>query len=190
MDSKDYSDSELKDIFDVVNSKHLHLKGRPKTIAKRQFVSCWKRDNKSLSAFDVFMALYHSEEKYDEDNEWFKQYVESNNLSIQEIKGKKMMPYAKYIKHLRWKDETIEELELKLENVMEDAELMSKQEHRELMKDLREQHYEQSLIWEDKCMKAQALAESAEGRCQSQLKMKDKQIEYYKKELEKLTAEQ
>jgi len=88
MDSKEYKDYELKDIFDVVNSKHLHLKGRPKTIAKRQFVNCWKRDNKSLSAFDVFMALYHSEEKYDEDNEWFKQYVESNNLSIQEIKGK------------------------------------------------------------------------------------------------------
>lgn len=190
MDSKDYSDSELKDIFDVVNSKHLHLKGRPKTIAKRQFVSCWKRDNKTLSAFAVFMALYHSEEKYDEDNEWFKKYVEDNNLSVQEIKGKKKMPYAKYIKHLRYKDETIEELEMKLENVMEDAELMKKQEHRELMKELKEQHHQEVLTLEDREMKALTMGNIDTSRYQSQLRMKDKQIEYYKKELDKLTAEQ
>ena len=46
-----YEKQELKDIFDIVNSQYLRLKGKKKTISKNQFVNVWKQDNKSLSAY-------------------------------------------------------------------------------------------------------------------------------------------
>ena len=63
MESEAYTKDEMSNIFDVVNSNHLHLKGKVRSDLRRQFLS-WKQ-NKTIGAFDLFIKLYESEDVYD-----------------------------------------------------------------------------------------------------------------------------
>ena len=63
MDYSAITKEEKQDIFEVVNSTHLRLKGDAKRLLKRQFTT-WKI-NKNVGAFELFMKLYESEDVYD-----------------------------------------------------------------------------------------------------------------------------
>lgn len=133
MDEEEYTKDELNDIFDTINSRHFKLKGRQKSITKRQFTTTWKRDSKSIGAFELAIFLYKSEDLYDESNEWLRNHLAENNLSPNECKTKKAIPYAKYIKRIRMKDEQINELTIDNENMLEDNNLITKEEHNDIL---------------------------------------------------------
>ena len=96
---EEYSTDDLKNIFEIVNGDHLHLKGKEKAAAKRQLTTL-NRKSKSIGAYDLYIALYESKEKYDDENEWFKSYMndEENNAPKNFILSKKPIPYVKHFR--------------------------------------------------------------------------------------------
>tara|TARA_R110000823_G_scaffold279870_1_gene398126 strand:- start:8162 stop:8737 length:576 start_codon:yes stop_codon:yes gene_type:complete len=183
-----YEKQELKDIFDIVNSQYLRLKGKKKTISKNQFVNVWKQDNKSLSAYELMIHLYKAEEINDRQNEFLEKFMISSSMSVDEVKSKGAIPYRKYIARLRRKDEEIDELETEIDNMMEDKSLMYKEEHetlvKEIKKDLRQQIDEKDNLIGKLEMKLKHIDSDVEAK----LSNRDKQIEYYKTEMAKLLA--
>ena len=133
---KVYSKDERSEMFEYVNSEFFKLKG-DKRKALRKAILTWKQ-NKQVGAFELFVMLYNSEDKYDEKNEWFKNYIKDENMEA--YKNKKSIPYAKHIRRMAWRDEEINELEIQLENVCEDNKLISKAEHTEQLKEVKEKH--------------------------------------------------
>jgi hypothetical protein len=184
-----YSKEELAEMFEGVNSNHLHLKGEAKKRLKRVVTTTWKI-NKTIGALELFIKLHESEALYDEQNEWFKQFLEDNDISENELKNKKPIPYIKHRKRMALRDEQIEMLETKLENVLEDNDLITKEQHKEEINELKENHNQKHLILNDRISKLQYELEMSKKDLENVRNSKDKQIEYYKKELEKLTAEQ
>jgi hypothetical protein len=187
--SNKYTKDELKDIFDLVNSKYLHLKGRQMTLTKNQFVNVWKQDNKSLSAFDLMIALYNAETINDKDNEFVQQYMEDNAMCIDEVKNKKPVPYYKYIRRLRIKDHEIDELETKIENMMEDNDLMRIDDHNTEMKELKNKAKLELSEKDDEIEKLQSKLKFNNSDNDAKVSRLQKELEYYKTEIAKLTAD-
>jgi|TARA_R100000479_G_C6344082_1_gene186489 hypothetical protein len=188
-ESDNYSKEELSDMFEIVNSQHLHLKGKKKSVSKRQFTSVWKRDNKSLSAYELMIALYKSEEINDKQNEFMKQFMDNNGMSGDEVKTKRPVSYAKHIKRLRYKDEQIEELQDDLDNVLEDNNLMSKEDHIKAMKNLKEQHKFELLEKDDKITKQQLQINMFDSRMKAKDKTHAEIIKNYEKQLDAFSKE-
>jgi len=188
--SDNYSKADLKVIFDTVNSNYMKFKGREKTIAKNQFVNVWKQDNKGLSAFQLMIHLYKAEEIIDSKNEFFQQFLEDTGMSVDEVKSKKPIKYAKHIKHMRSKDQAIEDLELELDNVLEDNNLISKDESDETIKALKREHKLVKEEQDNKIIKLEHELNMIGKDLDSKLNIKDQQIEYYKNLSEKLLADQ
>ena len=183
-----YSKEELAEMFEGVNSNHLHLKGEAKKRLKRVITTTWKI-NKTIGALELFIKLHESEAKYMKETEWFKQFLDDEELSVNEIKSKKPIPYFKHKQRMALRDEQIEMLETKLENVLEDNELISKEDHKEALLEEREKWQDKNLILQDKLDKMRYELDMSKKDLENVRKSKDQQIEYYKKELEKLTAE-
>ena len=188
--SDNYSKADLKVIFDTVNSNYMKFKGREKTIAKNQFVNVWKQDNKGLSAFQLMIHLYKAEEIIDSKNEFFQQFLEDTGMSVDEVKSKKPVPYAKHTKRMRSKDQEIEDLELELANVLEDNNLISKHESDEIIKAMKQEHKLQTEEQENKIIKLEHELNMIGKDLESKLNIKDQQIEYYKTQVDKLLADQ
>ena len=188
--SDNYSKADLKVIFDTVNSNYLKFKGREKTIAKNQFVNVWKQDNKGLSAFQLMIHLYKAEEIIDSKNEFFQQFLEDTGMSVDEVKSKKPVSYAKHTKRLRSKEQENEDLQLELENVLEDNNLISKDESDEVIKAMKQEHKLQTEEQENKIIKLEHEINMSRKDLDSKLNVKDQQIEYYKSEMAKLLADQ
>ena len=184
--SVEYSVDELKHIFETVNFEHLHLKGREKAAAKRQFTTVLKRDNKSVSLFHLYMALYKSRDVYDSINEWFKSYLNDpeNNLSVNEILAKKPIPYAKHLRLVRNATEKVDELELELESVLEKNNLINRDDHVQELQLMNKSHQAELLLKEDEIQSLRNQLIYCEKDCSSRLKTKDKYI----KNLEKQNA--
>jgi len=184
-----YSKEELAEMFEGVNSNHLHLKGEAKKRLKRVITTTWKI-NKTVGALELFIKLYESESLYDEQNEWLKKYIDDADLSVNEIKSKKPIKYLKHRSRMALRDEQIENLQTKLENVLEDNNLISKEEHKEAINELKENHNQKHLILNDKISKLQYELEMSKRDLENVRNSKDQQIQYYKTQLDKLTAEQ
>ena len=87
------------------------------------------------------------------------------------------------------RDEQIEMLETKLENVLEDNNLISKEDHKEAINELNKNHNQNHFILNDKISKLQYELEMSKRDLENVKHSKDQQIEYYKKELDKLATE-
>mgnify|MGYP003650690906 FL=1 len=91
-----YSEEEKNGMFDVVNSKYLHLTGENRKYTKRQFKT-WKQ-NKHIGARELFIKLYETCDD-DYESELFNKYekvVEEN-----ELLQKKCERYEKEITSLK-----------------------------------------------------------------------------------------
>ena len=179
---KEYSTDDLKDMFEIVNSDHLHLKGKEKAAAKRQLTTL-NRKSKSIGAYDLYIALYESKEKYDKENEWFKSYMndEENNASKNLVLSKKPIPY---VKHLRLRERTskrIEDLENELDKTMEENGLISKKDAELEMNELKKTHKQQLLERQDELQKANNEIHNMNSDVKAKLIMKDKIIEQLNK---------
>jgi hypothetical protein len=184
-----YSKEELAEMFEGVNSTHLHLKGEAKKRLKRVVTTTWKI-NKTIGALELFIKLHESEAKYMKETEWFKQFLDEADLSVNEIKSKKPIPYLKHRQRMALRDEQIENLQTKLENVLEDNDLISKEDHKEALLEEREKWQDKTLILQDKLDKMRYELDMSKRDLENVRNSKDQQIQYYKTQLEKLTAEQ
>lgn len=179
---EEYSTDDLKDIFEIVNSDHLHLKGKEKAAAKRQLTTL-NRKSKSTGAYDLYIALYESTEKYDKENEWFKSYMndDENNASKNFILSKKPIPYVKHLRHRERYSKRIEDLENELDSVLEDHNLMSKKDHDLEMKELTKSLKQQLLECQDELQKAKNEIHNISSDVKAKLIMKEKIIEQLNK---------
>mgnify|MGYP003643857260 CR=1 FL=1 len=186
--SVEYSVDELKDIFEIVNAEHLHLKGAAKASAKRQFTTVLKRDNKSVSLFQLYMALYKSRDVYDSLNDWLKNYLNDpeNNLSVNEVLSKNPIPYAKHIRLVRSLSEKVDDLEDELESVLENNNLINKEDHLQELKQLRKTHKEELLLKEDEIQKLKNQLILCEKDCSSRLQIKDRSVKVLEKTITQL----
>lgn len=121
MDYSTLSKEEKKDIFEMVNSTHLKLKGDQKKHLKRQFTTVWKI-NKNIGAFELFMKLYESEDVYDEINDWFQQFVSEQDTSQTTNYKNRKVSYAKYRRTVSRRDEEIDELKDRVDELEDELE--------------------------------------------------------------------
>jgi hypothetical protein len=187
-ESDNYSKEELADIFEIVNSQHLHLKGKKKSVSKRQFTIVWKKDNKNLSAYELMIALYKSEDIYDNNNEFMKQFMDNNMMGVDEVKSKRPVSYAKHIKRTRYKDERIEELEEELENVLEDNNLMSKEEHYEVLKEMKKDNKQYVEVLEDKIIKLETQLKFAKGDAEAKVNIANEKCKYLEEQINLISS--
>ena len=185
----EYSKQDLKDIFDIVNSQYLHLKGKEKTISKNQFVNVWKQNNKSLSAYELMIHLYKAEAINDAKNEFLQKFMEDTGLTVDEVKSKKPIPYRKYISRLRRKDEEIEYLENEFDNMMESKDLIYKTDHEIQMKEQKEKYKQRLDEKDDEIKKLESKIKLINSDADVKVNRIQQQLDYYKTEIDKLTAE-
>ena len=127
----EYCKEERINIFDIVNSNHLHLTGKIRSDLRRQFLS-WKQNN-TIGAYHLFIKLYESEEVYDKRTDFFKKYIEEDPSWLNDL-SKEPVAFGKYRLHMEWKNEEIESLEKQLDDVEQGKGYMSEETHKELMK--------------------------------------------------------
>tara|TARA_R110000822_G_scaffold48666_3_gene127915 strand:- start:366 stop:920 length:555 start_codon:yes stop_codon:yes gene_type:complete len=128
----EYSREQKANIFDVVNSNHLHLTGEKRKATRRQFLS-WKQ-NKTIGAYDLFIKLYEAEDVFEKRVDFFKKYIEDEGPFWQGQIDKKPVSNERYRLYMAYKNEEIEGLEKKLEDVEECNGYVSKEYHDEEMK--------------------------------------------------------
>ena len=136
----EYSVEDKKGIFDVVNSNHLHLTGEKRKYTRKQFLT-WKQ-NKNIGAFDLFIKLYESEDVYDKRIEFWKKYIEDQGPFWDNAAKQKPIPFQKHQLYMSYKDEEIEVLEKKLEDVEEGKGYMSEESHRDFIEALKNEKEE------------------------------------------------
>lgn len=179
---KVYSKDERSEMFEYVNSEFFKLKG-DKRKALRKAILTWKQ-NKQVGAFELFVMLYNSEDKYDEKNEWFKNYIKDENMEA--YKNKKSIPYAKYTRRMRWRDEEINELEVQLENVLEDNKLISKSDHEEILDKVKKDNFEVNQSLEQKIQKLEKELQYTKDSCESKIRIAQDKASFFEKECNKL----
>lgn len=187
-ESANYSKDERGDMFELVNSQYLHLQGRKKAISKRQFTTVWKADNKSLSAYDLMIALYKSEEINNKQIEAMEKYLQDNGMTVDEVKSKRPVSYAKHIKRMRYKDERIDELEEELENVLEDNNLMSKEEHKETIKEIKKDHQEFIDLLQDKIIKLETQLKFAQDDAEAKVNIANEKSKYLEEQINLISS--
>jgi hypothetical protein len=114
MELSTYTKGDKSDMFDYVNHQFLHLQGNKKKYTKSNFKSVWKEDN---MAFILMVALANSEAVYDKMNDSFKKWISDGYEWEETLLTHKPVPYAKHRRLLHWRQESIDELEKKLEDV-------------------------------------------------------------------------
>tara|TARA_R110002050_G_scaffold244633_3_gene382241 strand:- start:14 stop:592 length:579 start_codon:yes stop_codon:yes gene_type:complete len=179
---KVYSKDERSEMFEYVNSEFFKLKG-DKRKALRKAILTWKQ-NKQVGAFELFVMLYNSEDKYDEKNEWFKNYIKDENMEA--YKNKKSIPYAKHIRRMAWRDEEINELEVQLENVLEDNKLISKSDHEEILDKVKKDNFEVNQSLEQKIQKLEKELQYTKDSCESKIRIAQDKASFFEKECNKL----
>ena len=114
----EYSALTLKqksDYFDLVNSIHLKLKGKPKNDMKRNMKNTWKNDSNIML---IFMKLYESFDVYEK-------MEESENYTTNPHVGainnddylKKSVTTRQHLLYIAYLQDQIEDLEKKLSDV-------------------------------------------------------------------------
>ena len=182
---KVYSKDERSEMFEYVNAEFFKLKG-DKRKALRKAILTWKQ-NKQVGAFELFVMLYNSEDKYDEKNEWFKNYIKDENMEA--FKNKKSIPYAKHIRRMAWRDEEINELEVQLENVLEDNKLISKSDHEEILDKVKKDNFEVNQSLEQKIQKLEKELQYTKDSCESKIRIAQDKASFFEKECNKLIKE-
>lgn len=131
---------DKKDIFEIVNSTHLHLKGNEKKLLKSTFCNSWKI-NKNVGAFELFMKLYESENVYDKMNDAFLEYVKDGHGS-EYYRNHKHIPYAKHVQRMQWRNEEVEKAERELEEIKESNGTISRVDHEYELNKLKQEQLE------------------------------------------------
>jgi hypothetical protein len=174
--------SEIKgDIFEIVNTTHLHLKGDKKRATKGNFKRRWNADN---MCFTLMIALYNSEEQ-----------IEKLNGEIDEIPkvhkpedwDTQKVSWKKYMRAILIRNEAIDLLEKQLDDVEAGKGYIKIDKHEELMK---QQLEDQQVIirdYGDQIRKWKKTANDYEYKCEKVSNRKDVQIAYLTKELDKLS---
>jgi hypothetical protein len=177
--AKTYTKEEKEDIFEVVNSIHLKLKGNAKKITKRKFVHTWKPDSKSMGCYDLFIKLYESEGVYDSMNDWFKDWVSDESPS--QYVNHKPVPYAKHRRLMGYRDEEIANLEEQLEDIEQGKGYIKIDIHEDQVKELkREYKYLQDEL-EDTTIKLNNRYQLMEEKYKGNINRLEEQLQYYKK---------
>ena len=179
---KVYSKDERSEMFEYVNAEFFKLKG-DKRKALRKAILTWKQ-NKQVGAFELFVMLYNSEDKYDEKNEWFKNYIKDENMEA--YKNKKSIPYAKHMRRMGWRNEEIEGLEVQLDNVLEDNKLISKSDHEEIIDKVKKDNSEVNQSLEQKIQKLEKELQYTKDSCESKIRIAQDKASFFEKECNKL----
>jgi len=185
MDYSALTKEEKQDIFEVVNSTHLHLNGDAKRLLKRQFTT-WKI-NKNIGAFELFMKLYESEDVYDKMNEWWKQFIKDDPHDAHYYRTHKAVPYAKHRRHMDYRSEEIQELEQKLEEVENGKGYVKQETHDEEILELKKEWRNEKYSLEDEISRLKQKLIYAEQDATARVNTAREQMEYYKKQLELLS---
>ena len=171
------SKEELGEIFDIVNSMYIGLKGEKKR-ATRKACKLWKEDN-NLRKF--LLALYNS----DEINEKIRKNIEEDiefGHRPDDWETKKV-PWKTHYGRIKDLNQSIERLEQQIEDVESGKGYISEETHKEAMAEqLREQHEIIRGI-SDQLGKARHQAKHFEDKCEIQSKDLHAKIEYYKDQL-------
>jgi len=180
---------EKQDIFEVVNSTHLKMKGKEKKILKNSFCNSWKL-NKSIGAFELFMKLYESIDEYDKMNEWFKDYLDEDPQDAHYYRTHKKIPYAKHRRFMSYRTEEIEELEKKLEEVEEGKGYVKQDVHDDEILALKKEWRNKVYTLEDEVSRLNQKVIYAEQDATARVKTMLVQRDYYKQQLELLSIKE
>tara|TARA_R110000803_G_scaffold82677_2_gene148872 strand:+ start:319 stop:897 length:579 start_codon:yes stop_codon:yes gene_type:complete len=183
-----YTKEELKDIFDIVNSTYLKLNGRKKTISKNQFVNVWQQENKSLSAFELVIALYRAEGEQDKRSDFLDRYVAESAWSDDYVKTKKSIPFATYIKRLRYKEEELDELRDEMDDIVNEKNMISNDSHQERMNALKKDMKVECDEKDNEVSKIQGQLKHLKMDTDSKINRLEEQVNYYKTALDKITS--
>jgi uncharacterized protein (DUF342 family) len=126
LSTESLSREEKDNIFAHVNTMYLKTTGKEKKALKQQFKT-WKI-NKNIGAYELFIHLYNAENvwnKINDDVEFQKKIKCDENEVV-------LLKY--HLKHIRWREQEIKELEQKLEDVKNGKGYITKEKYDEDMK--------------------------------------------------------
>lgn len=179
---------EKQDIFEIVNSTHLHLKGNQKKLLKSTFCNVWKI-NKNMGAFELFMKLYESENVYDKMNTAFLEYVK-DGYDNEYYTNHKHIPYAKHIQRMQWRNEEVEEAERQLEEIKESKGYISREDHNTLVDEMKKNHDQLMMEKEDTIIKLRNLENGLRLKLDAANERFDGMRAFYEDQMKKLTNDE
>lgn len=179
-----YTMEERKDIFEYVNNLHLHLRGEEKKRLKRAMVHSWKR-NKSVGCLELFYKLYESYDTFDKSNDWFKEFCGEMEETPSDYQRRKI-PLAKHRRIVGYREQENQELEERLENLMEEKGLMtveeSNEELRKMKSDMKRELDEKKAVYE-KQYNEQVLQRD---KTIAEIKRQEEKLKYYQELVKQL----
>jgi hypothetical protein len=195
MEYSELTKEDKKHIFEVVNNTHLKLKNNAKSALKRQFTSEWKI-NKTIGAFELFMKLYESEERYDKMNESFLELVGNDPFLEDNCKTKPPVSWAKYTRDLQYAWDERDEALQEVEDLKQGKGCISIESHENIIKELKETHSQEIFDLEDQVRKyknnSSGLSEKLEIQSQRFLQMEfywKNRVAELEKEIKSLSQE-
>lgn len=181
MDYSALTIQKKQNIFEIVNSTHLHLKGDPKKILKRSFVHDWKI-NKGIGLFELMIKLYESEDVYDKMLESFKEYLNNDtNYQAEDVKKKEHISYVKHVRRVAMMQKDIDDLYSQLEDVKEGKGYISQEDHEEILKEQLEEQKQIIREKSDTIGKLRNTEDALREKLLSQQKHFEEKIENYEK---------
>ena len=174
-------DANLKgEIFENVNTLYLRLKGDKKKQTKRSFKASWKEDN---MCYIMMMALNNAydtwaEQELNEDWLWDLNRI-GRDETVSRKEHKRMMNFL---------GEDIEGLEAELDKVKEGKGYIKEDHHKEQMETQKKEFQEKIRDLGDQVRKWKHRATMEAELRVSEVKMADKQTDFYKKVADQLSA--
>ena len=123
-------------VFDCVNGTFLNLKGERRKVFRTQFCNVWKQ-NKSIGAADLTMALYESIDKQDSWERSIREDVHKGLGYSEKDIQEKMMPFLTFRKIINGVREDMDDMAQQIEDLEEDS--ITQKEHKKEMKELEDQ---------------------------------------------------
>jgi hypothetical protein len=156
---------ELGEIFDIVNSTYLGMKGEKKRITKKA-CKLWKPEN---NLYKFLIALYNSDEINQNIREPIEFAISHSNCPCDwETRTVSWKTHTGYI---RWRDERITELEKLIEDVEEGKGYLKVDEHERLIQETKDNFRKENSGLRDDVIKYKNESEHIREKMDSQDKM-------------------
>ena len=183
----EYSSKQKGEIFDIVNSIHLKLKGGAKNDCRRNMKNSWKNDSNIML---IFMKLYESFDLYEkmEQGENYHQ----NDYEIENTPNflNKPVTTRQHLLFIGSLQDDIDKLETELDKIKEGKGYLTLEDHETKMKETKEYFRKDNDKLRDEMMKYKNLYENDHHKMEcmekthrSLLEQKDKTIKCLEKDL-------
>ena len=165
MEYSSLTPKQKSDYFDLVNSIHLKLKGKPKNDLRRNMKNSWKNDSNIML---IFMKLYESFDVYEKMEE-SEHYTTNPKVGAKNNDDylKKPVTTRQHLLHVAYLQDEIDNLEQQLENIESGKGYLKLEDHETKIQETKDFFRQENASLKDQMIKYKNLYENDHHKMES-----------------------